>query len=213
MGQQASSKLVCGGALVFSPWRSAGPVRPGAQPLLRRPLRHEAQRAGPLHLRVRQGASFSGCTLVALAWWGPLGRRWSSALARPPLPRSESTPSKPTRAHSKPTPVCHLQIWGCDQERSHHIVHEFFKSPHFINGIPVIPGTRPLLSRVEQRGRGRCLMTGGVHERHWAGAQPGCLRLGREDAEPWSTRKQRRPTERNPAAAERWRSTALSARA
>lgn len=33
-----------------------------------------------------------------------------------------------------------MQIWGCNQERSNYIVHEFFKSPHFNDGIPVIPG-------------------------------------------------------------------------
>lgn len=33
-----------------------------------------------------------------------------------------------------------LQIWKCDQETSNHIVHEFFKSPHFNDGIPIMPG-------------------------------------------------------------------------
>lgn len=33
-----------------------------------------------------------------------------------------------------------MQIWNCSQEQSNHIVHEFFKSQHFNNGIPVIPG-------------------------------------------------------------------------
>jgi hypothetical protein len=34
------------------------------------------------------------------------------------------------------------QIWGCDQDRSNHIVHAFFESPHFNDGIPIIPGAR-----------------------------------------------------------------------
>lgn len=32
------------------------------------------------------------------------------------------------------------KIWNCDQETSNHRVHEFFKSEHFRDGIPVIPG-------------------------------------------------------------------------
>lgn len=35
----------------------------------------------------------------------------------------------------------HPQIWNCSQDQSNHIVHEFFKSDHFNDGIPVIPGT------------------------------------------------------------------------
>jgi hypothetical protein len=34
------------------------------------------------------------------------------------------------------------QIWGCSTDESNHIVHEFFKSKHFNEGIPVIPGKR-----------------------------------------------------------------------
>lgn len=39
-------------------------------------------------------------------------------------------------------PSCHmlLQIWNCSQDQSNHIVHEFFKSDHFNDGIPIIPG-------------------------------------------------------------------------
>lgn len=33
-----------------------------------------------------------------------------------------------------------LQIWNCSQDQSNHIVHEFFKSDHFNDGIPIIPG-------------------------------------------------------------------------
>lgn len=33
-----------------------------------------------------------------------------------------------------------VQIWKCSPERSNQIVHAFFKSPHFKDGIPVIPG-------------------------------------------------------------------------
>lgn len=32
------------------------------------------------------------------------------------------------------------QIWGCTAERANEITHEFFKSPHFARGIPVVPG-------------------------------------------------------------------------
>lgn len=35
------------------------------------------------------------------------------------------------------------KIWNCDQETSNHRVHEFFKSGHFRDGIPVIPGAPP----------------------------------------------------------------------
>lgn len=33
-----------------------------------------------------------------------------------------------------------FQIWMCDQDKSNRIVHEFFQSQHFKDGIPVIPG-------------------------------------------------------------------------
>lgn len=42
----------------------------------------------------------------------------------------------------------HLQIWNCSQDHSNHIVHEFFKSPHFNDGIPIIPGAYESLSRL-----------------------------------------------------------------
>ncbi|MEW5318544.1 MAG: hypothetical protein WDW38_009760 [Sanguina aurantia] len=40
------------------------------------------------------------------------------------------------------------KIWDCSQERSNHIVHEFFRSQHFNNGIPVIPGALQALERL-----------------------------------------------------------------
>lgn len=49
-----------------------------------------------------------------------------------------------------PCPHTHLavwQIWGCSQEHSNHIVHEFFKSPQFNDGIPIIPGARGRAAR------------------------------------------------------------------
>lgn len=33
-----------------------------------------------------------------------------------------------------------VQIWNCSQDQSNHIVHEFFQSDHFNDGIPIIPG-------------------------------------------------------------------------
>ena len=33
-----------------------------------------------------------------------------------------------------------VQVWGCSQEESNHIVHEFFKSHHFAVGVLPIPG-------------------------------------------------------------------------
>ncbi|EFJ48032.1 hypothetical protein VOLCADRAFT_91189 [Volvox carteri f. nagariensis] len=42
------------------------------------------------------------------------------------------------------------KIWGCSQERSNQIVHEFFKSQHFTNGIPVIPGALETLTRLSE---------------------------------------------------------------
>lgn len=40
------------------------------------------------------------------------------------------------------------KIWNCTQEHSNHIVHEFFKSQHFNDGIPVIPGALEALTRM-----------------------------------------------------------------
>ena len=40
------------------------------------------------------------------------------------------------------------KVWGCSQQRSNEIVHEFFESPHFNEGIPVIPGARDALGRL-----------------------------------------------------------------
>lgn len=40
------------------------------------------------------------------------------------------------------------KIWGCTPEKSNQIVHEFFKSPHFNEGIPVIPGAYDALVRL-----------------------------------------------------------------
>lgn len=42
------------------------------------------------------------------------------------------------------------KIWNCDQDRSNHIVHEFFKSDHFNDGIPIIPEAFETLSRLSQ---------------------------------------------------------------
>lgn len=40
------------------------------------------------------------------------------------------------------------KIWNCTQDRSNQIVHDFFKSPHFNDGIPIIPGAYESLSRL-----------------------------------------------------------------
>eukprot|EP00775_Hariotina_reticulata_P008207 gene8207-8398_t len=40
------------------------------------------------------------------------------------------------------------KIWHCDQDRSNYIVHEFFKSDHFNDGIPIIPGAFESLCRL-----------------------------------------------------------------
>jgi hypothetical protein len=45
---------------------------------------------------------------------------------RPPAPAAVATP----------------QVWGCSQDQSNHIVHKFFESDHFNDGIPIIPGAR-----------------------------------------------------------------------
>ncbi|GMH33366.1 hypothetical protein BSKO_01200 [Bryopsis sp. KO-2023] len=37
------------------------------------------------------------------------------------------------------------KIWGCSGDMSNHIVHEFFESPHFRNGIPIMPGAQETL--------------------------------------------------------------------
>ena len=42
------------------------------------------------------------------------------------------------------------KIWKCTQEESNHIVHEFFKSQHFQEGIPTIPGASDALLRLKE---------------------------------------------------------------
>jgi len=42
------------------------------------------------------------------------------------------------------------KIWCCTQEEANHIVHEFFKSDYFNDGIPPIPGASESLSRLSQ---------------------------------------------------------------
>ncbi|GAX75339.1 hypothetical protein CEUSTIGMA_g2784.t1 [Chlamydomonas eustigma] len=42
----------------------------------------------------------------------------------------------------------YAKIWKCSQDKSNEIVHEFFKSPHFSNGIPTIPGALETLTRL-----------------------------------------------------------------
>lgn len=43
------------------------------------------------------------------------------------------------------------QIWHCSQDQSNHIVHEFFESDHFNDGIPIIPGVCGKLGASEHR--------------------------------------------------------------
>lgn len=43
-----------------------------------------------------------------------------------------------------------VQIWNCSQDQSNHIVHEFFKSDHFNDGIPIIPGVCASSSHTQQ---------------------------------------------------------------
>jgi len=40
------------------------------------------------------------------------------------------------------------KVWMCDQDRSNKIVHEFFDSQHFQDGIPVIPGAFETLKKL-----------------------------------------------------------------
>ncbi|GIL50374.1 hypothetical protein Vafri_6587 [Volvox africanus] len=42
------------------------------------------------------------------------------------------------------------KIWGCSQARSNQIVHEFFESDYFREGIPVIPGALEALTRLSE---------------------------------------------------------------
>lgn len=42
------------------------------------------------------------------------------------------------------------KIWHCSQDESNHIVHEFFKSDHFNDGIPTIPGAFETLARMSK---------------------------------------------------------------
>ena len=50
-------------------------------------------------------------------------------------------------SRAQPTDVLpiRLQVWQCDPDVSNRIVHDFFKSKHFCDGIPVIPGA-PLVA-------------------------------------------------------------------
>lgn len=41
------------------------------------------------------------------------------------------------------------KIWKCSPEESNEIVHQFFKSKHFKEGIPVIPGAADVLRRMQ----------------------------------------------------------------
>jgi hypothetical protein len=47
-----------------------------------------------------------------------------------------------SRTRTAALPPAPPQIWGCSQDQSNHIVHEFFESDHFNDGIPIIPGVR-----------------------------------------------------------------------
>lgn len=42
------------------------------------------------------------------------------------------------------------KIWGCDQTESNRIVHEFFKSRHFAEEIPPIPGAFESLQNISE---------------------------------------------------------------
>lgn len=41
------------------------------------------------------------------------------------------------------------KIWHCSQDQSNHIVHKFFESDHFNDGIPIIPGAFETLGRMQ----------------------------------------------------------------
>ncbi|GJP41196.1 hypothetical protein CLOM_g872 [Closterium sp. NIES-68] len=41
-----------------------------------------------------------------------------------------------------------MKIWKCSQEEANHRVHDFFKSDHFNDGIPIIPGAFDTLRRL-----------------------------------------------------------------
>ncbi|CAI5481090.1 unnamed protein product [Closterium sp. Yama58-4] len=41
-----------------------------------------------------------------------------------------------------------MKIWKCSQEEANHRVHDFFKSAHFNDGIPIIPGAFDTLRRL-----------------------------------------------------------------
>jgi hypothetical protein len=45
-----------------------------------------------------------------------------------------------------PCPSDYLQIWGCSRDKSNEIVHDFFKSAHFKDGIPVVDGAHHQMS-------------------------------------------------------------------
>ncbi|CAI5967426.1 unnamed protein product [Closterium sp. NIES-64] len=41
-----------------------------------------------------------------------------------------------------------MKVWKCSQEEANHRVHDFFKSAHFNDGIPIIPGAFDTLRRL-----------------------------------------------------------------
>lgn len=71
------------------------------------------------------------------------------------------------------------KVWGCSQDESNRIVHEFFASRHFNDGIPEIPGARDALRRLAARGCELVVVTSRQHviqdvtlewlDRHYAG--------------------------------------------
>eukprot|EP00877_Chromochloris_zofingiensis_P012253 jgi/Chrzof1/7281/Cz02g17200.t1 len=55
------------------------------------------------------------------------------------------------------------KIWNCTQDRSNSIVHEFFNSSHFSQGIPVIPGAYDALNRLSRSGCELVVVTSRQH--------------------------------------------------
>lgn len=55
--------------------------------------------------------------------------------------------SLPSCSSERPAPAA-PQVWGCDQNESNRIVHDFFKSKHFAEEIPPVPGALESLRRI-----------------------------------------------------------------
>lgn len=61
------------------------------------------------------------------------------------------------------TPLSSLQVWGCSRDASNEIVHAFFDSRHFADGIEPIPGAAEALRNARDFGASLAVVTSRQH--------------------------------------------------